>query len=99
MLLIKLVQKAMKLELLSDTRGWLAGVFAYGRVGHKFKECRLASEDEKRGKLYGEWLKAGTRGRPDTPRSNQKNPKQCPFNNFVSHGNKTNCSRDGTNKG
>ena len=49
--------------------GWC---FACVRVGHDVKECRSASEEERRVKPYGEWLKAGTRGRPDTPRSNQK---------------------------
>lgn len=53
--------------------GWC---FAYGRVGHDVKECRSASEEERRVKPYGEWLKAGTRGKPDTPRSNQKIPDQ-----------------------
>ena len=53
--------------------GWC---FACGRVGHDVKECRSASEEDRKVKPYGEWLKAGTRGRPNTPRSNQKIPDQ-----------------------
>ena len=35
--------------------GWC---IACGRIGHECKECRVASEVEKREKSYGEWLKS-----------------------------------------
>lgn len=52
--------------------GWC---FACGRIGHECKKCRVAIEVENREKPYGEWMKAGTRGRPETPRNNQKSPE------------------------
>ena len=42
--------------------GWC---FACGKMGHELKECKSANEVDKNEKPYGEWLKAGTRLKPD----------------------------------
>ena len=49
--------------------GWC---FACGRLGHELKECKTASEEDKNGRPYGEWLKVSNRVRPETPRRHQK---------------------------
>nr|POE98140.1 uncharacterized protein CFP56_51331 [Quercus suber] len=38
--------------------GWC---FVCGRIGHDMKECESATERDKNGRPYGDWLKAGTR--------------------------------------
>ena len=40
--------------------GWC---FNCGRIGHELKECQSSIDDEDGGHSYGEWLRAGTRGR------------------------------------
>ena len=53
--------------------GWC---FACGRLGHELKESKTASKEDKNEKPYGEWLKAGSRVRPETLRRHQKSPEQ-----------------------
>lgn len=39
--------------------------FNCGRIGHDQKDCMLPVNAENRDRPYGEWLKAGIRGRPN----------------------------------
>ena len=67
---------AFRYELLV---GWC---FNYGRIGHDQKECTLLVNVENSDWPYGEWLKAGIRGRPTkkdggqyTASQNQRAPR------------------------
>ena len=53
--------------------GWC---FACSQLGHELKECKMASEEDKNGRPYGEWLKASSQVRPETPRRHQKSPER-----------------------
>ena len=41
--------------------GWC---FSCGRIGHDHKDCPSPMDAKEGGRPYGEWLKAGIRGRP-----------------------------------
>ena len=41
--------------------GWC---FSCGRIGHDHKDCLSLMDAKEGGRPYGEWLKAGIRGRP-----------------------------------
>ncbi|KAL0005775.1 hypothetical protein SO802_013336 [Lithocarpus litseifolius] len=51
--------------------GWC---FACGKIGHEMKECKSANEKNKNEKPYGEWLKAGTRLKPEVQKSKPRSP-------------------------
>ena len=53
--------------------GWC---FACGRIGHEMKECESANDMDKSSRPYGEWLKAGTRLKPEMPRNKQGSPER-----------------------
>ena len=53
--------------------GWC---FTCGRIGHELKECRKVSTHDTEDRPYGEWMKAGFRGRAETSRTDQQSPRR-----------------------